>query len=369
MNDARRLFEVPGPGAYLLAHSVGCLPVSARNAIDTAFFAPWAAQGANGWASWLDATDGFRAAIANLMGARAELVCPQPSVTAALFSLLSGLPCAPDKNVLVASRHAFPSIGFAMRQCERLGYRLKLIDGDPAAPSTWLDAIDDQVAAVVAMHVHSNSGLLSPITAIAERARTMNAISIIDVAQSVGILPIDVGRWGVDALVGSCVKWLCGGTGAGFLWASAELVGRSAPLNVGWFSHADPFAFDIGDFRYAPDARRFWGGTPSIAPYVVATAAIATIATIGVPGLLAHNRRLIDIFAKAADANLDMRARGGTLCLKTARSDALATALTEAAVRFDRREDVIRISFHIWNEPVEAALVGAIARDFEVWLA
>lgn len=369
MNHARRLFEVPGPGAYLLAHAVGCLPTAARGAIDAVLFEPWASEGADGWPAWLDAIDRYRAAVASLLGTQAELICPQPGVSAAVFSLLSGLPRKADKDVIVASRYAFPSIGFAMRQCERFGYRLKLVDGDPAAPSTWNDAIDNRVAAVVAMHVHSNSGLVSPIADISARARAMGAVSIVDVAQSAGIVPIDVERWSVDALVGSCVKWLCGGSGAGFLWASAELVERSAPINVGWFSHVEPFAFNIDDFRYASDARRFWGGTPSIAPYAIATAAIDTISAIGVPEIFAYNRQLTDIFATAAGAALDMRMRGGTLCLKADQIDALAAALTEADARFDRRDDIIRMSFHIWNEPVEAARLGTIARDFGIRLA
>ncbi|KKC27842.1 aminotransferase class V-fold PLP-dependent enzyme [Sphingomonas sp. SRS2] len=369
MNDARRLFEVPGPGAYLLAHSVGCLPVAARSAIDAALFAPWAGEASDGWPAWLDAIDGFRAAIAGLLGSRTELVCPQPSVSAALFSLLSGLPRVAGKDILVGSRQAFPSIGFAMRTCERLGYRLTLIDGDPAAPSTWRDAIDDRVAAVVAMHVHSNSGHLSPIAEVTARARSMGAVSIVDVAQSAGILPIDAESWGIDAIIGSCVKWLCGGPGAGFLWASPGLIERATPLNVGWFSHADPFAFDIDDFRYAPDARRFWGGTPSIAPYVVATAGIETIAAIGVADILAHNRRLMDVFANAADVDLDMSMRGGTLCLQSDRPDAFAAALAHANARFDRRGNRVRMSFHIWNRDDEAVRIGAIARDFSIALA
>lgn len=369
MTSARDLFEVPGPGPYLLAHSVGCLPVTARGAVDEALFAPWATEGSDGWPAWLGAIDRFRAALAPLLGARADLICPQPGVSAALFSLLSGLPRSAGKDLLLASHHAFPSIGFAMRQCERFGYRLKLIDGDPAAPSTWHEAIDDRVAAVVAMHVHSNSGRVSPIADIAARCRALGAISIVDIAQSAGLIPIDVRHWGVDALIGSCVKWLCGGPGAGFLWASPDLIDRSTPINVGWFSHAEPFAFDIDDFRYAPDARRFWGGTPSIAPYAIATAGIGTIAAAGVPATLAHNRDLITIFADAAGASLDMAGRGGTLCLIADDIDNFARALTAADMRIDRRGDILRISFHLWNDPSEAHRAGLIARDFAVRLA
>lgn len=369
MIDARGLFEVPGPGPYLLAHSAGCLPRAARSAADAALFAPWANEGSGAWPEWLGAIDRFRRAIAALIGARADHVCPQPGVSAALSSLLSGLPRSVGRERLVASRHAFPSIGFAMRAFERFGYRLDLIDGDPASPAPWQSAIGPDVAVVVAMHVHSNSGRLSPVADIASFARAAGAVSIVDVAQSAGILPIDVGEWGVDAVIGSCVKWLCGGSGTGFLWASPALIEQSHPLNVGWFSHADPFAFDIDDFRHAPDARRFWGGTPSIAPYAIATTGVETIAGIGVDTILAHNRRLIEVFAQHADTGLDMAKRGGTLCLRADRADDLAGALADAGCRFDRRDDILRLSFHIWNSEAEACQAGAIAKSFAPILA
>ncbi|KRB86300.1 hypothetical protein ASE00_06150 [Sphingomonas sp. Root710] len=369
MTSARDLFEVPGSGPYLLAHSVGCLPVAARRAIDDSLFAPWSTEGSDGWPLWLGAVDRFRSALATLLDTRADLICPQPGVSAALFSLLSGLPRIAGKDVLLVSRHAFPSIGFAIRQFERFGYRLKLLDGDPAAQSTWHDAIDDRVAAVIAMHVHSNSGRVSPIADIAARARKAGAISIVDVAQSAGIIPIDTQSWGVDALIGSCVKWLCGGPGAGFLWATPNLIDRATPANVGWFSHAEPFAFDIDDFRYAPDARRFWGGTPSIAPYVIATAGVEMIREIGVPSILAHNRRLIGLFSEAAGVTIDVAHRGGTLCLTTDDPEGLSYAFASADVRFDRRDHIIRLSFHIWNDDAQAAQAGMIARHFAVRLA
>jgi len=36
-------------------------------------------------------------------------------------------------------------------------------------------------------------------------------ISLVDVAQSAGVIPIDLRQWAADFVVDSCVKWLCGG--------------------------------------------------------------------------------------------------------------------------------------------------------------
>jgi selenocysteine lyase/cysteine desulfurase len=172
----------------------------------------------------------------------------------------------------------------------------------------------------------------------------------------------------VDALIGSSVKWLCGGPGAGFLWVRRDLIGALEPLNVGWFSHADPLAFDIRDFRYAADARRFWGGTPAVAPCILAASGIETIMAIGPAQILATNRALIARFAEAMGAAFDMSVRGGTLCLTCADPDAAEQALRALECRFDRRGQILRLSFHVWNDEDQAQRLGAALRPHGVRL-
>ena len=364
MSGLRHLFEVPGPGPYLLSHSVGCLPAASRSRFERDLFGPWAEKGSDGWPDWLAAIDAFGTALARLLGVEPREICPQPSVSAALTSLLSGLPRERGRDVLLASAHSFPSIGFALGQFERMGYRLELIAEEemPSLPETWTQRIDGRVAAVVAMHVHSNSGRVAPLAEIAGAARSAGALAVADICQSAGVLPIALRETGVDAAIGSCVKWLCGGPGAGFLWLRGERIGEFAPLGVGWFSHDQPFEFDIRDFRYAQDAKRFWGGTPSIAPYVLATSGIETIAGIGVEAILAHNRALVETIGAAAGIELDMSDRGGTLCLRTDDADAAAAALAEHGCRFDRRANVLRLAPHVHNDEREAEIVGDALR-------
>ncbi|MDV6331988.1 aminotransferase class V-fold PLP-dependent enzyme [Asticcacaulis sp. 201] len=343
------LFDLPPGGPYLLSHSAGLLPVAARGEFEAKFFTPWAAKPGESWPLWLEAIDDFRTAMAGLLGGRAADYCPQPNVSAGLFALLSGLTPRDGRDTIVMSPQAFPSLGFVAQQAQRLGFRFRLVDGDPAHVANWDAALAPDVAVVVVMHVHSNTSIVSPVAAIAELARARGIFSIVDVAQSAGLLPIDVSAWRADALVGSCIKWLCGGPGAGFLWCPHDL----KPLNVGWFSHEDPFAFDIRDFRYATDARRFWGGTPSVAPYVLATSGVKTIAAIGVEAVLAHNRALI----ARIDAE-DRSGKGGTLCHIPTDIEKTMAALIQAGCRFDRRGDTLRLSFHIYNTSTDADIVA-----------
>ena len=357
-------FEIPPGGPYLMAHSVGCLPTAARFGLETAMFTPWAARGGEAWPLWLSAVDDFRAGVAVIIGGEMNDICPQANVSAGLFSVLSGMPRQAGRDVLLASAHSFPSLGFVMQQMAPLGFRLELIPeaADPADAGIWDQAMRADVAAVLAMHVHSNSSLVAPVVDICRMARERDVVSIIDVAQSAGILPIDVQAWGADALVGSCVKWLCGGPGAGWLWANPGATADFTPMNVGWFSHERPFDFDIRDFRYAPDARKFWGGSPAIASYVLATAGLRLLAEVGVDQALAHNRRLIGHIAGKVSGEwlpqLDRTGKGGTLCLRPRDIEAVSAKLSAAGCHFDRRGEVLRLSLHLWNDDDDADVIA-----------
>lgn len=359
MSEARGLFEVPPGGPYLLAHSVGALPRAARARLESAVLAPWSEKGGQAWGDWLTAIDDFRSALAGLLGGAAADYCPQPNLSAGLFRLLSALPLEGERREILASDQSFASIGFALKGLETFGYRLRLLEGDPAEIDTWARVIGPATAAVVPMHVHSNSGVVGPVARVAALAREAGAISIVDVAQSAGVLPLNLPALGVDAAIGSCVKWLCGGPGAGWLWVSPPLCERARPIEIGWFSHAEPFEFDIRDFRYAPDARRFWGGTPSVAPYALAAGAIGVIAEIGVEAVLVHNRALTArVVERAGDRwfDPDRSGFGGTLCIPAE----FEAALAAVDAKVDRRGDQLRLSFHIYNTPHEADRVAEV---------
>ncbi len=360
-------FETPEGGPYLMAHSVGLLPEGARDVLASGVLDPWAHKG-EAWAEWLTAIDRFRDAIASLTGGKRADICPQANVSSGLFALLTGMPLEKGRNVILASALSFPSIGFAAGNLERLGLSLRLLpeDRSPADPQVWADAMTGDVAAVIVMHVHSNSGVVAPVADICAQAKARGVFAIVDVAQSSGVLAVDPAGWGAGAVIGSCLKWLCGGPGAGWLWADPAATRDFRPLHVGWFSHDNPFAFDIRDFRYAPDARKFWGATPTVAPFALATAGIEGVVKAGVDKVRAHNRHLIARVADAAPRwtdQLDRTGKGGTICLQAGtETDAIQARLIAADCRFDRRSDTLRLSFHLWNSEADADIVANCLR-------
>lgn len=358
-------FIVPGSGPYALTHSVGCSPKGAREAFEAGYFRPWAQEGGAAWPAWLQCVQEFRSELAALFGATPAEYCPQSNLSSGLVKVLSALPPDAGKHTLLAAEDTFPSMGFVLRQAERSGNALRLIPRkhEPDDIRTWADALTSDVRVALVTHVHSNTGRVAPVVEIAALCARRNVLCIVDVAQSAGILPMDFGALGADVVLGSCVKWLCGGPGAGFMWIRRELIETLQPTDVGWFSHANPFEMDIHSFDYASDALRFWGGTPTIAPFVIATAGLRLIRELSVDAIRAHNRRLIQTFAAELSPvwrkQLPAWPTGGTLCIPLgAKFESATASLKRAGVQFDARGDVIRLSFHACNAEADATIVA-----------
>ncbi|QIB65190.1 aminotransferase class V-fold PLP-dependent enzyme [Kineobactrum salinum] len=355
MTDYRDAFT-PCEDIYLLNHSVGRMPRGTADYLQQHFFAAWESGAPEPWPQWLEAIDSFRAALARLFNSEPAHFCPQVNISSALSKVLGGLPPPADRNVILFTENDFPSVGFALQQAARLGFEPRMIaaDRDPQQLATWEAALGPDVHTALITHAHFNSGKLVPVDAVTRLTRARGILSVVDIAQSAGVVPIDLQRWQADVVLGSCVKWLCGGPGAGFLWIDPARVASIEPLDVGWFSHAAPFEFDIHHFEYAPDSARFWGGTPSVLPCVVAAHSLDLIYRIGVDMIREHNQQLTQRIVDAVDpaclrAPADPALRGGTLVLNLPEQDAVEQRLRSAGVRFDVRPMGLRLSPHIYN--------------------
>ncbi|MGA9277607.1 aminotransferase class V-fold PLP-dependent enzyme [Ilumatobacter sp.] len=334
-------------GVYLLSHSIGLAVRGTRDAT-TGYFDAWELDTAEAWPHWLESIDAFRASLARLLGTDARAICPQSNVSSGLTKILGSIGGLAERPTMLLTEETFPSLGYV---AEHVGFEVRYIDRscDATDPAVWREHLTTDVDVVLVTHVHSNTGELVPVRDVVGLAHQRGAIAIVDVAQSVGVIPIDVGRWGADFVVGSCVKWLSGGPGAGWLWADPASIDRYEPDDVGWFSHAEPFEFDIHRFRYADDALRFWGGSPTVLPFTVARHSIDTIHDIGVETIRRHNLALTDQLIDALGSRVvsphDAERRSGT-CIVDAGAD-IAETLARAGIGVDHRPNGIRMSPHV----------------------
>ncbi|MDO6712698.1 aminotransferase class V-fold PLP-dependent enzyme [Aliiglaciecola sp. 2_MG-2023] len=363
------LFNLPA-GPYFLSHSVGCLSKQSELSLAENFLTPWKLSGGDAWPDWLQTVDLFCASLAKLFNAKAADFCPQTNLSSAFTKWLMALPMENSqvgKRKILIHEDAFPSMGYVAQAMQQFGFELVFIPAFESAVNiqTWQRYIQKDIDCVLATHVHSNTGQVAPVEAIGQLCKQQSCYLAVDVAQSAGILPIDLHRWDVDALFGSCVKWLCGGPGAGFMWVNPNTVEQLKPIDVGWFSHSDPFEMEIKRFAYAPDAKRFWGGTPNIAPYALALGSLQTLLEIGQNTVFAHNRKLAEYFLATLDEGamqpIDLANVGGTLCIElpASRITAISQRLKKQNCYFDTRGNVMRLSFHVYNSMQQIDLLIA----------
>ncbi len=363
----RDKFHLPGKH-YFLSHSVGAQPKTMDAAMATGFADPWRREGAGVWDTWFETLALARAGLAPLIGADPNDLCLQSNVSSGISKILFSLPERTGRTKIVLSEDDFPTVGFALAQARRIGYELVFLPGGArlADPDAWAPAFEDDVQLVATTRVYSNSSVMAPAGEIARRAREAGVFSLLDVAQAAGAVPVRLNEWAPDFAVGTALKYLCGGPGAAFLWVQSDTAAQCAPMDVGWFSHENPFELDIRHFEYAQGAARYTGGTPSIAPAAGALAGFEIIGAHGIDAIYAHNQALLSrLFDGLPDGAVQSMmtegARGSGVLVKVRDYDAAAADLAEAGVIHDTRQGLARLSVHLYNDENDIdALLAAL---------
>src|SRR5262245_35460701 len=202
---------------YLISNSLGAVPSAVAGSLQ-AYYETWATRGVRAWEdSWWTMASDLGDLVAPLIGARPGEVVFQPNVTTAHAVVLSAFDFAPGAERIVTDAMHFPSILYHLEEKRRDGTDVIVVpsdDGVRVDTQRVIEAIDDRTAVVCLSHVLFKSAYVHDVGAIAEKARRVGAVTVIDGYQAVGAIPVDVRQLGVDVYVGGCLKWLCGGPGA-----------------------------------------------------------------------------------------------------------------------------------------------------------
>ena len=343
---------------YLLNHSVGRPLKTSENDFAERFYEPWKKSNDEPWEKWLETINDFTLSLAKIFNAKKSEFCPQVNLSSGLTKILMSLKqVQKKKSVVLVSEIDFPGMGFALKKSLPEDCEIRFIPAneDITNSSIWDAYMTEDIDLVFVSHAYSNTGQLSPISDVISMARSRDIISILDIAQSAGIVPIDLTALKPDFMLGSSVKWLCGGPGAAYLWVNTERLSSCEPKDVGWFSHENPFEFDIHNFRYHDSALKFWGGTPVVAPFVIATNSINYFTKIGIKNIRKHNQALIAKTANEIDLEFvsprDEAIRGGTMILDFgSNQQKVLNHLQDNNIGVDLRSHGIRISPHIYND-------------------
>jgi len=345
---------------YFNTCSLGALSTRVADAIQT-FTRLWDASGASAWyGPWWEEIAALRGRFAAVIGARPEEIALFPSVTAALTAVSSAFAYR-ERPGVVLSDLEFPTTVYQWSVKSAAGVELTMLTS-PDRLTVPLDlyerAVDGHTQLVVASHVYFTSGAIQDIAAAAHIAHARGAYCLIDAYQSVGQLPLDVHAAGVDFLIAGGLKWLLGGPGIAYLYVRDEVAARLRPLDVGWFAHRDQFAFDVRHFEYADGARRFEGGTPSVAATYAGRAGLDIVLEIGPAALRARQVELVGHLVEMAQGRgLTPRIPGqvenlaGIVTIPRTDPAAVVQGLRKRGIIIDSRPGVIRLSPYFYNLP------------------
>jgi kynureninase len=223
------------------------------------------------------------------------------------------------------------------------------------APDEVEAAIDESVAAVMLTEVDYRTGRLHEMAALTDRAHRCGAVSIWDLAHSVGALPVDVAATGADFAVGCTYKYLNGGPGApAFIYVRPDLAAHVRPALSGWLGHESPFAFDL-EYRPGAGIERMRVGTPPIIQLAALDAALDVWDDVDMRDVRMRSIELCDLFITEVERRCpglelvsprDGDARGSQVSFGFEHGYAAMQALIAGGVIGDfRAPDVMRFGF------------------------
>ena len=204
----------------------------------------------------------------------------------------------PGDEVLITAMEHHANIVPWQLACEATGAKLRVAPMSQAG-ELLLDELEalltPRTKLLALTHISNALGTVNPVAQIAEMAHAHGVPVLVDGAQAIQHLPVDVAKLGVDFYALSGHK-LYGPTGIGVLWARAEHLEAMPP----WQGGGDMIrSVTFEKTEFAPPPLRFEAGTPHIAGAIGLGAAVEYLTEIGLEAIAAHES---DLLAAATDA-------------------------------------------------------------------
>jgi isopenicillin-N epimerase len=237
--------------------------------------------------------------------------------------------------------------------------------GPEAIVRLFESAMTPRTRVVMFSHITSGLGALLPARELCALARRRGALAIVDGAQALGQIRVDVKALGCDAYVGSPHKWMMAPKGTGFLYLRRDVQDQfwTTLASYQWDNHED------GAFRFMQY------GTGSVPVVEGLMAALGFIGKIGMARIerwdAGLTRRLREGLAGirgvriASPADPRLTAAITTFRVDGVKAKALQDALWAKRVRVRAQTDErgVRLSAHLYVSPADVDTVLAVTRE------
>ncbi|MBZ0167448.1 MAG: aminotransferase class V-fold PLP-dependent enzyme [Candidatus Omnitrophica bacterium] len=308
MNSYSQDFQDFGSVTWLNAASEGPLPVVAKEALLEAV----------AWKSAVYQLDipkfvrvplELKKSIGELLHVDHQDVVLANSATYGLQLLADGLPWKPGDDVLLMEND-FPTDILPWLALTERDVSVRQVK-----PKNWIftpeeleESLLPQTRVVCLSHVHTFSGHMLDAAKIASICRRHGVIFVLNVVQSLGNRPVDVGALGADAVVAVGYKWLCGPYGTGFCWFKPDLRKNLRVNRAYWSAYLtqEELLSEGPLVRKKLDSARMLDvyGTANFFNFVPLNAAIRYWLTISLEEVQRYNARLVNRIFEELDPEL-----------------------------------------------------------------
>ncbi len=381
---ARR--EFPGTEKYIYFETSarGLIPVGARAAalryLDGRIY-----EGGE-QTSMIDAIERVRDKFARLIGAAADEIAIVKNVSEGINAVVTAFPWQRGDNAVLCSDIEHPNSLYALYNMrDRFGVEVRSVPPTPdlATPVTAIGkVIDDRTRLVIASTVTYTTGARSDLDALGKLCSERGVFLLVDGAQSVGALNLDIRQTPIDAMTVGASKYLCGPYGLGFLYVRRERAERMQPGSLA------RYGIDLGDahegekggeqYKLMRGARRFDLGSYNYAGANAAEVGLDLLTAIGIPAVEQHVLGLARTFT-AGVRELGLPVLSGRVpahfshvvvigaldpdAAMRARLQDVHDHLVRNRVKLSIRHGRLRFSFHFYNTSAEVATVLSLIRD------
>jgi L-cysteine/cystine lyase len=297
--------------------------------------------------SLIELAGNARAGYARVLGAEPVDVALTGSTTDGVNTVLSGLDLGTGDEILTSDEEHPGLLAPLGRARVRNGVSVRRAPFAEVAAS-----VSPTTRLIACSHVSWVGGQVADVAALVATGVPV----LLDAAQAVGAIPVDVRALGVDFYAGSGQKWLCGPEGSGCLYVRRDRLDDLVVPWPGYGSVADPG--DSLAFAPADTAKRLDHGFP---PGVRNAWAVESLAVLEEAGLDWVHERAASLAASLADRlaerGLDVLPRGRSTLVSWRHDDPEAEVARLAGEGFIVRQipafGIVRASVGAWSSEDE----------------
>ncbi|MCX6128675.1 MAG: aminotransferase class V-fold PLP-dependent enzyme [Proteobacteria bacterium] len=234
-------------------------------------------------------------AMAELVGCDADEITFMPNVANAMSSLALALQFKANDEIVTVDQeyasNAYPWHTIAKLRDARV-LRAQSRADHTIDTAEIVRLIGPKTRVVAISWVQFQTGSVIDLEFLSLSCKQHDALLIVDGTQGIGVAPFSMRDIGIDAVVGSLHKWICGPIGSAYLAVNRCLLPKLEPQIVGPYSYGEAVGCLDTEASLLTHAGRFRSGTPSLIPIIGAGAAVRALLDCGVAKISQYSLQL-----------------------------------------------------------------------------